>query len=52
MTSIWIPDSRYPGETGLLDDGSMPTVEQVNQFYFFAKDVETRIRNELNNESI
>jgi HEPN domain-containing protein len=30
-------ESRYPGEIGLLDDGSMPTVEQVNKFFVFAK---------------
>jgi HEPN domain-containing protein len=41
-------ESRYPGEIGLLDDGSMPTVEQANQFFVFAKEVETKIKNELN----
>jgi hypothetical protein len=40
-------ESRYPGEIGLLDDGSMPTVEQANDFFVFAKEVETRIKNEL-----
>jgi HEPN domain-containing protein len=40
-------ESRYPGEIGLLDDGSMPTSEQVNQFFNFAKEVETKIKNEL-----
>jgi hypothetical protein len=41
-------ESRYPGEIGLLDDGSMPTVEQANDFFVFAQEVETRIKNELN----
>jgi len=41
-------ESRYPGEIGLLDDGSMPTIEQANQFFVFAKEVETKIKNELN----
>ena len=41
-------ESRYPGETGLLDDGSMPTLEQVNQFFIFTKEIETKIKNELN----
>jgi HEPN domain-containing protein len=40
-------ESRYPGEIGLLDDGSMATVEQVNRFFVFAKKIETRIKNEL-----
>jgi HEPN domain-containing protein len=40
-------ESRYPGETGLLDDGSMPAVEQVNKFFVFAKEVEAKIKNEL-----
>jgi HEPN domain-containing protein len=40
-------ESRYPGEIGLLDDGSMPTVEQANKFFVFAKEVEARIKNEL-----
>jgi HEPN domain-containing protein len=41
-------ESRYPGEVGLLDDGSMPTIEQANQFFIFAKEVETKIKQELN----
>jgi len=41
-------ESRYPGEIGLLDDGSMPTIEQANQFFIFAKEIETKIKNELN----
>ena len=45
-------ESRYPGEIGLLDDGSMPTVEQVNHFYAFAKEIERKIMNELNKNSI
>jgi HEPN domain-containing protein len=40
-------ESRYPGEIGLLDDGSMPTVEQSNMFFVFAQEVETKIKNEL-----
>jgi hypothetical protein len=41
-------ESRYPGEVGLLDDGSMPTIEQANKFFVFAKEIETKIKNELN----
>ena len=41
-------ESRYPGEIGLLDDSSMPTLEQVNQFFIFTKEIETKIKNELN----
>jgi HEPN domain-containing protein len=40
-------ESRYPGEIGLLDDGSMPTIEQANNFFVFAKEVEAKIKNEL-----
>ena len=40
-------EARYPGEIGLLDDGSMPTVEQANQFFSLAKEVETKIRERL-----
>jgi HEPN domain-containing protein len=40
-------ESRYPGEIGLLDDGSMPTKEHANKFYIFAKEIETKIKNEL-----
>jgi len=40
-------EARYPGEIGLLDDGSMPTVEQANQFFVFAKEIEAKIKNEL-----
>jgi HEPN domain-containing protein len=40
-------ESRYPGEIGLLDDGSMPTIEQANQFFIFAKEIETKIKNEI-----
>jgi HEPN domain-containing protein len=38
-------ESRYPGEIGLLDDGSMPTFEQANQFFTFAKEIEKKIKN-------
>jgi HEPN domain-containing protein len=41
-------ESRYPGEIGLLDDGSMPTVEQAAQFFAFAKEIEEKIKKELN----
>ena len=40
-------ESRYPGEIGLLDDGSMPTIKQAEQFYIFAKEIEIKIKNEL-----
>jgi HEPN domain-containing protein len=30
-------ESRYPGEIGLLDDGSMPDIEQASQFLFLQK---------------
>ena len=43
-------ESRYPGEVGLLDDGSMPTTEQANQFFAFAKEVEAKIKQKLNNK--
>ncbi|GHU96843.1 hypothetical protein FACS189483_00980 [Spirochaetia bacterium] len=43
-------ESRYPGEVGLLDDGSMPTTEQANQFFTFAKEVEEKIKQKLNNK--
>jgi len=39
-------DSRYPGEIGLVD-GVKPTVELANSFLSFAKEVETKIKNEL-----
>jgi HEPN domain-containing protein len=41
-------ESRYPGEIGLLDDGSMPTIEQANKFFVFAKEIGAKIKNELN----
>ena len=40
-------ESRYPGEIGLLDDGSMPTIKQAEQFYTFTKEIEIKIKNEL-----
>ena len=40
-------ESRYPGEIGLLDDGSMPTTEQANKFFAFAKDIEKKIITEI-----
>jgi HEPN domain-containing protein len=44
-------ESRYPGEIGLLDDGSMPSVGQANQFFILAKEIEAKIKNELNKDS-
>jgi HEPN domain-containing protein len=41
-------ESRYPGEVGLFDDGSMPTIEQANKFFVFAREIEAKIKNELN----
>ncbi|MCL2793103.1 MAG: hypothetical protein FWD87_08415 [Spirochaetaceae bacterium] len=40
-------ESRYPGEIGLLDDGSMPTTEQAMLFFAFAKEVKAHIKKEL-----
>ena len=40
-------ESRYPGEIGLLDDGSMPTLEQAGKFFVFAKEIETKIKSEM-----
>jgi len=42
-------ESRYPGEIGLLDDGSMPTIEQANKFFEFAQEIEKKIKDELCN---
>ena len=42
-------ESRYPGEIGLLDDGSMPSIEQINQFFEFAQEIEKKIKDELRN---
>ena len=41
-------ESRYPGEIGLLEDGSMVSIVQANQFFSFVKEIETKIKNELN----
>ncbi|MCL2044334.1 MAG: HEPN domain-containing protein [Treponema sp.] len=41
-------ESRYPGEIGLFDNGSMPTVEQANQFFVFAKEIEEIVKREIN----
>jgi len=46
VSSIYL-ESRYPGEMGLFEDGSMPTIEQVNHFFAFAKEIETKIKEEL-----
>ena len=47
-------ESRYPGEIGLLDDGSTPTIEQANQFFAFVKEIEAKIKNEIskNNDDV
>jgi HEPN domain-containing protein len=39
-------ESRYPGEIGLMPDG-IPTIDQVNEFMDYAKEVKTIIQNEL-----
>ena len=41
-------ESRYPGEIGLLDNGSIPTIEQADQFFNFTKEIQTKIKNKLN----
>jgi HEPN domain-containing protein len=41
-------ESRYPGGIGLWDACPMPTVEQANKFFVFTKEIEARIKNELN----
>ena len=41
-------ESRYPGEIGLLDNNSMPTIEQANQFFNFTKEIQTKIEDKLN----
>ena len=41
-------ESRYPSEIGLLGEGSMPTIEQVNQFFNFAKEIRIKIEDILN----
>ena len=41
-------ESRYPGELGLLSDG-MPSAKQVKMFLEFAKEIEEKIKNAINN---
>ncbi|MCL2706031.1 MAG: HEPN domain-containing protein [Spirochaetaceae bacterium] len=41
-------ESRYPGEIGLLDNDSLPTIEQANQFFIFTKEIEKKIISEIN----
>jgi len=41
-------ESRYPGEMGLLDYESTPTNEQISKYFIFAKEVEAKIRELLN----
>ncbi|MHB9294265.1 hypothetical protein Holit_03391 [Hollandina sp. SP2] len=40
-------EDRYPGELGLLPDG-MPSDEQAHDFFEFTKNIEEKIKNELN----
>jgi HEPN domain-containing protein len=40
-------EDRYPGELGLLPDG-MPSGEQAHDFLEFTKNIEEKIKNELN----
>jgi HEPN domain-containing protein len=40
-------EDRYPGELGLLP-GGMPSEEQANDFLEFARHIEEKIKNELN----
>jgi HEPN domain-containing protein len=40
-------EERYPGELGLLPDG-MPSKEQAHDFLEFTKDIEGKIKTELN----
>ena len=43
-------ESRYPSEIGLLeDDGLLPTIEQANHFFTFAKEIEEKIKEEIIN---
>jgi HEPN domain-containing protein len=42
-------EDRYPGELGLLPDG-MPSKEQAHDFLKFTKDIEEKIKTELNKE--
>jgi HEPN domain-containing protein len=39
-------ESRYPGELGLLPDGA-PTGEQTKFFIEYAREIKTKIKNEL-----
>ena len=40
-------ESRYPAEIGLLGDDSIPTVQQANRFFTFAKEVGAKIKEKL-----
>jgi hypothetical protein len=42
-------EDRYPGELGLLPDG-MPSKEQAHDFLEFTKNIEEKIKTELNKE--
>jgi HEPN domain-containing protein len=43
-------EDRYPGELGLLPDG-MPSKRQARDFFEFTKDIEEKIKNELNKKT-
>jgi hypothetical protein len=40
-------EGKYPGELGLLPDG-MPSNEQAHNFLEYTKNIEEKIKNELN----
>jgi len=40
-------ESRYPGEIGLLDDGSMLNIEQIKQYFTFVQEIKNKIKNKL-----
>jgi len=45
MDSLYI-DSRYPGEMGLLPNGT-PTLEDAKEFYEFALEISDKVYNIL-----
>lgn len=42
-------DSRYPGDLGLLPNGK-PSIEKVNKFYEFAKEIYKSVKKNIVNE--
>jgi HEPN domain-containing protein len=42
-------DSRYPGDFGLLPNGK-PSIEKVNKFYEFAKEIYESVKKNIVNE--